>query len=406
MLKVTVVTQENSDKYWKDTFADVWEGPVEISLHGDSKVISEPNLIKETDLVILEFSGDHEKSHYVLNAIAPSLVGKHFLIISDTKDADVAIEGIKLGAIGFLVKPFKRSELISSLDRLNTAPRTNAVTRRTAKIIALTSYKGGTGVSTAAVNLSYSLANVYEKKILIIDAAGFSNHVTVLLNVIPKCTLADICRQGTNLDEEYLTNAVSTIGKNLSVIGGLMKTNDLNDINSQSLEHLLDIAGEVYDYIVIDTSTHLLDEMTMLFIQKATDVLLLTTFDLLAIRDNRFFINTLKEIGIMEYKIKPVINRQDWYIGSLEPELIQKQINHQIFHSLPNDWELCVESANYGRPILEVSPNSSLATSFNILASKFTKSDIPQGQDVESTKEKDLVLEDKKGKKKGLLNWF
>ena len=406
MLKVTVITQETSDKYWKDTFSDVWEGPVEISLKTESKVIGEPNLIKETDLIILEFSSNHENAHNILSAVAPSLVGKHFLIVSDIKDADIAIEGIKLGAIGFLVKPFKRSELISSLDRLHTTPRSNAVTRRTAKIIAFTSYKGGTGVSTAAVNLSYSLANIYEKKTLLIDGAGFSNHVTVLLNVIPKCTLADICRQGTNLDEEYLTNAVNTLGKNLSVIGGLMKTSDLNDINTQSLEHILDIASEVYDYIVIDTSTHLLDEMTMLFIQKASDVLLLTTFDLLAIRDNRFFINTLKEIGVPEYKIKPVINRQDWYIGSLEPELIQKQINYPIFHSLPNDWELCVESANYGRPILEVSPNSALATSFNILASRFTKSDVPQGQNVESTKEKDLVLEDKKGKKKGLLNWF
>lgn len=406
MLKVTIVTQENSEKYWKETFSDVWEGPVEISIQTDSKVIGEPTSIKETDLVILEFSGNHENSHSTLNAIAPNLVGKHFLIVSDTKDADIAIEGIKLGAVGFLVKPFKRSELISSLDRLNTAPRASAITRRTAKIIAFTSYKGGTGVSTTAVNLSYSLAHVYEKKTLIIDSAGFSNHITVLLNVIPKCTLADICRQGTNLDEEYLTNAVNTIGKNLSVIGGLMKTSDLNDMNMQSLEHLLDIASEVYDYIIIDTSTHLLDEMTMLFIQKATDVLLLTTFDLLAIRDNRFFINTLKEIGIPEYKIKPVINRQNWYIGSLEPELIQKQINHPIFHSLPNDWELCVESANYGRPVLEVSPNSSLATSFNILASKFTKSDIPHKEDTEGAKEKESVPEDKKAKKKGLLNWF
>ena len=60
MLKITVVTQENSDKYWKDTFVDVWEGPVEISLQSDSNIIGEPNLIKETDLVIIEFSGNHE----------------------------------------------------------------------------------------------------------------------------------------------------------------------------------------------------------------------------------------------------------------------------------------------------------------------------------------------------------
>ncbi len=408
MLRVTLVTQENSEKYWADTFADVWEGPVEIDVKTDTIIINEPHVTKGTDLVILEFSGGYEKSHYSLNAIAPYLVGKHFLIVSDTKDADIAIEGIKLGAIGFLVKPFKRSELISSLDRLSSSPKTNVTARKTAKIIALTSYKGGTGVSTAAVNLSYSLANSYGRKTLIIDAAGFSNHVTVLLNVIPKCTLADICKQGTSLDEQYLTGAVNVIGKNLSVVGGLLKTNDFNELNMQSLERLLEVAGEVYDYIVVDTSTHVLDELTMFFIQRATDVLLLTTFDLLAIRDNRFFINTLKEIGVPEYKIKPIINRQDWYIGSLEPELVQKQINHQIFHSLPNDWELCVEASNYGRPVLEVSPNSQLSTSFNILAGKYTKADIPQTQstNAENVDDKTLSPDDKKSKKKSLLNWF
>ncbi len=406
MLKVTIITQETSDKYWKDTFADVWEGPVEISLATDSKIAEDPTLVKEAELIIFDFTGNHENSFQTVALVTPNLVGKHFLIVSDKKDADLAIEGIRLGAIGFLVKPFKRSELISSLDRLHTAPSTNAINRRTSKIITFTSYKGGTGVSTAAVNLSYSLANVYGKKTLLIDGAGFSNHVTVLLNVIPKCTLADICRQGHSLDEQYLTNAVSMVGKNLSVIGGLMKTNDLHDVNLETLGKVIDIASEIYDYIVIDTSTHLLDETTMLFIQRATDILMLTTFDLLAIRDNRFFINTLKEVGVQEHRIKPIINRQDWYIGSLEPELIQKQINHQIFHSLPNDWELCVESANYGRPLLEVSPNSPLATSYNILASKFTKTDLPQAQEDKGVKEKNLVVDDTKAKKKGLLSWF
>lgn len=398
MLKVSVITQQNESQYWQETFSNVWEGPLEISLQKDYEV--KP----DADLVILDFSGAQANAHDILSDFTPNLVGKHFLIVSDKKDADLAIEGIRLGAIGFLVKPFKRSELISSLDRLHTAPVGKMPTKRNAKVITFLSYKGGTGVSTACANLGYTLSHIYNRKTLIIDAAGFSNHITVLLNVIPKCTLADICKQGKNLDESYLANAVSTIGKNLGIIGGLTKTSDYNEVNIPCLEHLLEIAGEVYDYILIDTSTHLLDEISMFFIQKATDLLLLTTFDLLAIRDNRFYIQTLKDLGIAEHRIKPIINRQDWYIGSLEPELIQKQINHTIFHGLPNDWQLCVEAANYGRPVLEVSPNSQLATSFKILASKFTKSDIPEGQEAQ-TKET-VVSDEVKGKKKGILNWF
>lgn len=396
MLKITVIAQINEKKYWDDTFSNVWEGPVDITIQNNHQIK------KEVDLIILDFSAG-QNGHDVLADISPMLVGKHFLIVSDKKDADLAIEGIRLGAIGFLVKPFKRFELISSLDRLNTAPTGQLPSKRKAKIITLTSYKGGTGVSTATANLGYAIAESYQKKTLIIDAAGFSNHITVLLNTLPKCTLADICKQGKNLDEEYLANAVATIGKNLAIIGGLIKTSDFGDINTAYLENLLEVASEVYDVILIDASTHVLDETNMFFIQKASDLFLLTTFDLLAIRDNRFYIQTLKELGVSDYKIKPIINRQDWYIGSLEPELIQKQLNHAIFHALPNDWDLCVEAANYGRPLLEVSPNSKLSTSFKILAGKVTRSDMVES---EETKKEALLTEDKKEKKKGILNWF
>jgi len=398
MLKVVILTQENESKFWQDTFANVWEGPVDISFQKDFQVSD------KFDLIVLDFSGRTSGALNVLSDVSSHLSGKHFLIVSDTKDADIAIEALKLGAIGFLVKPFRRFELINCLDRLHTAPKTHAPVRSAARIVTLLSYKGGTGVSTTTVNLGYALASLFSKKVLLIDTAGFSNHVTVLLNVIPKCTLADICKQGNNLDEQYLMNAVSKVGNNLSIIGGMIKPSDFSEISVQGLEHLLNVATELYDYILVDTSTHMLDELTMFFIQKANDLLLMTTFDLLAIRDNRFYIQTLKEQGVLEHRIKPIVNRQDWYIGSLEPELIQKQINHPIFHSLPNDWQACVEATNYGRPILDFAPNSKLSTAYKILASKISKIAMPEAQVDQMAN--GVKAEAKDPKKKGILHWF
>lgn len=400
MLKIAVLMQGSDTKYWQDTFTNVWEGPVDIIFQKDFKPSG------EIDLLVLDFSGLNENAVDILSDISQNLSGKHFLIVSDKKDADLAIEALKLGAIGFLVKPFRRFELLTCLDRLHTAPKSQMPIRSSARIITLLSHKGGTGVSTTTVNLGYSLANLFNKKVLIIDAAGFSNHVTVLLNVIPKCTLADICKQAGSLDEQYLANAVSKVGQNLSIIAGVTKTSDFGDITTQGLEQLVSVASEIYDYILVDTSTHLLDEISMFFIQKANELLLMTTFDLLAIRDNRFYIQTLMELGILEHRIKPVVNRQDWYIGSLEPELVQKQIGHEIYHSLPNDWQLCVEATNYGRAILDFAPNSKLATAYKILASKIAKSAIPEQSLSKESGSRSDVQGEKISKKKRLLNWF
>lgn len=395
MLKVLIITQTNDSKYWQDTFSNVWDGQIDVALQSTFEIK------KDIDLIILDFSESKTSGIDALIEISPTLVGKHFLIVSDKKDADLAIEGIRLGAMGFLVKPFKRFELISALDKMHTSAGGHLPTKRKGKIITTTSYKGGTGVSTVVANLSYIISQVYQKKTLIVDAAGFSNHVSVLLNTIPKCTLVDVCKQGKSLDEEYLNTAITKISKNLGIIGGLTKTSDFNEINQEGLEHFIEIATETYDFIIVDIPSHVLDEISMFFIQKANDLLIMTTFDLLTIKDNRFYIQTLKEFGVSEHKIKPIINRQDWYIGSLEPELVQKQLNHTIFHALPNDWNLCVEASNYGRPILEVSPNTQLTTSYKILAGKISKSDIPE-QAEQMTKDVPVTKE----KKKGILNWF
>ena len=398
MLTVFIWTKQQNDKqYWQEQISSIWDVPFDIKLSNDL-----PQGLS-SDLIILDFSGEQANTQGILTALSPNLVGKNFVIVTDKKDGDLAIEAIKLGAVGFLVKPLNRSEFKTTLDRVKEqAAKRPPSQKKSGKLITLLSYKGGTGVSTTTANLGYAISLAYQKKTLIIDAAGFSNHVTVLLNSVPKCTLVDICKQEAAIDELYLSSAVKMVNNNLGLIGGLIKTEDLGHINMRAIASLIEVARSVYDYILIDTSTHMLDEMTMYFIQQADDLLLMTTFDLLTIKDNKFYIQALKEAGIDEHKIKPIVNRHNWYMGSLEPELIQKQINHPLFHALPNDWNLCMEATNYGRPIMDLAPESQLATSYRLLAGRVTGLDVADQTQQTAQEESNKSL----AKKKGILNWF
>ncbi len=408
MLRVVILTRQNDKEYWQERFAESYSGPIDIKLQEEFPSTN------NFDLIILDLSSTQQQSAFtiqpkdILASLSQLLVNKKFIITTDKKDVDLAIEAIKLGAIGFLVKPINKAELKATLDRLQqeTTKQSGAPQKNKAKVITMYSYKGGTGVSTACANLGYTIATLFQKKTLIIDAAGFSNHATVLLNVVPKCTLGDVSTAEGQIDEHYLANAVRQVSPTLGVIGGLLKIEDVTNVNVTQINNLVRVASNIYDYILIDTSTHALDELTMSLTQMADEIILLTTFDLLAIKDNRFYVQALKEIGIEESKIKAVINRQDWFVGSLEPELIQKQMNHPIFHALPNDWELCVEAANYGRPIIEFAPNSQLATAYRILAGKITGLDVSEPTPGAEGASDEGADKDKTGKKKGILNWF
>ncbi len=394
MLKVIVIEKEEASQdlqYWQETFNDVWEGPVEIS------ITSNYLQIQDADLYIIDLSRWEDSAFDALQKVSHDIAGKHCLIVSNKKDVDLALEAVKLGAIGFLVKPFKRADLIASLDRLHTvkfiSPQ-ETDTNKKAKIVPLISYKGGTGVTTIAVNLGYTLAKIYNKKTLIIDACAYANHVAFLLNVIPKCSLANILQEGKNIDEQYITAGSKTPIKNLNIISGFTKGTPMHiDENSiGNLNHMMQIASSVYDYVLIDTSARLLDTTTMFFLQHANYVLLVTNHDLLALKDTKFYISTLTELGLRESIIKPIINKYDLSSGNLEPDLFKKQIDIPIFYDMPNVWDVCIRAINSCNPILEEAPNSKLSASFKNLAEKVISLDSP------------VVVEAEKPK--GLLGWI
>ncbi len=398
MLKVIVVTKEATEedqKYWEETFSDVWEGPVEIVFQD---TVSRN---QDVDLIILDFTKWESGTKEFLLSLSPEIIGKNCIIFSTEKDLDIAADALKIGCLSFLLKPLKRVDLLSSLGRLTSligkkdpTPSTPVISRKTAKVITVTSYKGGTGVSTTTVNLAYALSTTFQKKTLIIDACAYANHISILLNVMPKCSIIDLCKQGKNVDESYLNHAVTFANKNLGVIGGLIHHKaDPVDTNITILRHLYKIASAQFDYILIDTAARVIDEITMFFIRQADALLVLTTMDILSIKDIKFYIQALVELGISGAKIKPIVTRVDSYRGNVEPETFQKQLNKSIFHTIPNDTEACMNATVEARPIQIIAPRSKIAASFKSLAEKIINMD---------SEEPPLEI----SSKKGLLSWL
>ena len=378
MLKVVILVKEataEDQQSWEQTFSDVWEGPVEITFQ-DTYSRSEA-----ADLIVIDFTKWTSGTKEFLASLSSELSGKNFIIFSGEKDLELAVDAIKLGCISFLFKPLKRVDLLSTLGRLTSligkkdTSTSDTSQTKSAKIITISSYKGGTGVTTAAVNLAYALSNNFQKKTLIIDACAYANHVSLLLNTIPKCNLIDLCKQGKNLDVDYFNHAVANVNKTLGIIGGLIQKVDSSEANFAILKHINHVASSLYDYIIIDTAARVVDEITMFFIKHADMILLLTTLDILSVKDMQFYMQALVELGIPENKLKPVINRVDLYKGNVETETFQKQINRPIFHTIPNDWETCVNASVEARPLQVIAPNSKIASSYKLLAEKIINMD-------------------------------
>ncbi len=360
--------------------------------------------VKTFDAILLDLSlpDSHGiKTIESLRIVAPSIP---VIVMTGLSDETIGLNAVQKGAQDYLVKgkvdAFRLvSSITFSIERQKSFVEKDKVERPKAQIITLTSYKGGTGVSSIAVNLAYTLATIVKKKVLLIDAAGFANHISILLNLRPKCNLADICKQGKELDKQFLDTAFSTLGDNLSIICGLLKTSDFYDINPSLIKSLLEIVSYEFDFIIIDTKAGLLDELNMLAIQQADMLFIVSTTELLAMRDTKFYISALQEFGIPEEKIKFILNRDDLDVGILDKKLAQKKIDIPIYSSLPNDWQLSVKASNYGKPILDVDPKSKLGLAYKNFAAKVANVNLV------SFKQDSSKPEEEKEKKKGMFPW-
>lgn len=153
--------------------------------------------------------------------------------------------------------------------------------QRRAKIIAVTSGKGGVGKSNVAVNLSIELARGGRRVILLDADLGLAN-ADVLLNVPVKSNIAHFVARQRRLDE-VLIDAPGGI-KLVAGASGLSKMADLPNFDRQRLVMALAELEAEADNIVVDTGAGI-SQNVLSFARAADQVLVVTTPEPTAITD-------------------------------------------------------------------------------------------------------------------------
>ncbi len=142
-----------------------------------------------------------------------------------------------------------------------------------ARVIAVTSGKGGVGKTNIAVNLSIALASMGRKVILWDLDFGLAN-VDVLLNLGLKHDLGDVLRGAMSIDDITVNGP-----GHIRVVPGASGDEQLANMGSKERRVLLQaiekMSGEA-DYIILDTGAGIAAN-TIQFTTAADDVLVVTT---------------------------------------------------------------------------------------------------------------------------------
>lgn len=181
---------------------------------------------------------------------------------------------------------------------------TRVVGEKSARIISITSGKGGVGKTSISVNLAATIAR-QNKKVLVIDAdLGLSN-VEIMLGVTPSYTLRDVIKLRKDI-EDVIINGPFNIDF-ISGGNGFLELAELSDIDREEILVKIQKLDELYDIIIIDTGAGISKNVTA-FLEISDEVLVVTTSEPTALTDAYSIIKVLHESEIKQ-QMGLIINR-------------------------------------------------------------------------------------------------
>ena len=166
------------------------------------------------------------------------------------------------------------------------------------KKIAVTSPVSGEGKTYISTNLSITLANNSDKKILLIDMDMRVPRVKKILQkrIIDKNRNNGLSEYLAGIDE--VPNILKTDIANLDVLlSGKENTNPIGLINSPKTNELLSALSEVYDYIIIDTPPINIVTDALLVLDKVNGYVITTRVNYSNVNALNTAIESIKNVG-------------------------------------------------------------------------------------------------------------
>lgn len=178
------------------------------------------------------------------------------------------------------------------------------MTEKTAKIITITSGKGGVGKSLFTVNFAVACAK-QGKKVLVIDGdLGLAN-LHILLNIHPEHDLLDIIEK-----KKELKDIVVSGPQGVDIVpgaSGIFKMSNMTHAKRKNLMDAFQSLESSYDYILIDTEAGISHNVAKM-VSVSDEVIVVTTPDITAMADAYAAIKVFNNRDILK-KVSLVINR-------------------------------------------------------------------------------------------------
>jgi pilus assembly protein CpaE len=277
--------------------------------------------------------------------------------------ADLILQSLRAGAREFLRLPIHDDELGTVLDRISEfcAGQVEA-TKKTGRMTAVFSSKGGCGTSFIATNLAAS-ATV---RTVLLDLNLEVGDLPLFLGLKPKHSIADMVARHGRLDANLISAFVTPYSAHLDLVAAPKELDPIDKIEQAHVLEVLQRLRECYDYTVLDPR-HTFDPITLTALDQSDEIVLVLTLDIPAIRSAQRALQIFDRVGCPRRKVRVVVNRWSRQ-ADVDLREVEKLFGQPVFGSLPSDYQTVVNSINLGTPLVLSNSRSKIAREIKRLA--------------------------------------
>ncbi len=186
----------------------------------------------------------------------------------------------------------------------------NSINRNSlsARVITISSGKGGVGKTNFSINLAIYFASL-KKRVVVIDADFGLANVEVLLGARPEYNFYHIIKGEKSISEVMVDTKYG-----IKFISGGNGLKELSNINNTEIKYFIEqfdyLDDKIFDIIIIDTGAGISRSVTN-FIMASDESIIVTTPEPTAFTDAYTLIKIIKEQNKHINKLKLVVNKAD-----------------------------------------------------------------------------------------------
>ncbi len=269
-----------------------------------------------------------------------------------------------------------QAEQLRNIIKANIQPR-----RSLARVITVTSGKGGVGKSNTAINLAIQFRKMGQKVIILDADFGLAN-IEIMFGAVPKHNLCDLIYQGKSI-KDIITWGPMDVGF-ISGGSGIAGMSNLDkDYLNYIIQNLTEL-DEMADTIIVDTGAGISDAV-LEFLVASGEILLVTTPEPTSITDSYSLLKALNrhprylrdttQIKVLANKVANEAEAEALY-AKLEA-VVERYLKMPISYlgMIPQDSQL-TRAVMQQAPVSLDNPHARSAVAYEVIAAKLMNKEL------------------------------